>query len=356
LERDRAAAYFADMEDGSQILICSEIGSEGRNFQFSHHIILFDLPLNPDLLEQRIGRLDRIGQTQTITIHVPYLQDSAQEVMFHWYHDGLNAFEQTCSAGYTVYVQVESALKKALHQVDKDLQDETGLLSTTQTIHRELNEALEKGRDRLLEYNSCRPAIANELKQTALLQDNESGLQDYMDSVFDCFGIHTEEHKQASFIIQPTDHMISPFPGLPDDGLTITYCRDTALSNEDMRYLSWEHPMVTTALDMVLSSELGNVVVSAAKLEAIEPGSMLLETLFLIEATSNLSLQVNRYLPPTIIRIVIDEHDNNVTSSLTHNMMGKLKISSFTANLRANEDLATIFHIGKIGGSTISLQ
>ena len=83
LERDRAAAYFADMEDGSQVLICSEIGSEGRNFQFSHHIILFDLPLNPDLLEQRIGRLDRIGQTQTITIHVPFLQDSAQEVMFH---------------------------------------------------------------------------------------------------------------------------------------------------------------------------------------------------------------------------------------------------------------------------------
>jgi ATP-dependent helicase HepA len=44
IERDRAAAYFADMESGSQVLICSEIGSEGRNFQFAHHLVLFDLP------------------------------------------------------------------------------------------------------------------------------------------------------------------------------------------------------------------------------------------------------------------------------------------------------------------------
>src|SRR5699024_7515055 len=62
ISRDRAAAYFADPVDGAQALICSEIGSEGRNFQFAKHLVLFDLPRNPDLLEQRIGRLDRIGQ------------------------------------------------------------------------------------------------------------------------------------------------------------------------------------------------------------------------------------------------------------------------------------------------------
>lgn len=71
IERDRAAAYFAEQENGAQALVCSEIGSEGRNFQFAHHLVLFDLPLNPDLVEQRIGRLDRIGQRHTIMIHVP---------------------------------------------------------------------------------------------------------------------------------------------------------------------------------------------------------------------------------------------------------------------------------------------
>ena len=74
IERDRAAAWFADPEEGAQVLICSEIGSEGRNFQFAHHLVLFDLPSNPDLLEQRIGRLDRIGQNAVIKIHVPYVR------------------------------------------------------------------------------------------------------------------------------------------------------------------------------------------------------------------------------------------------------------------------------------------
>ena len=56
LERDKAAAYFAQEEGGAQVLICSEIGSEGRNFQFANQLVMFDLPFNPDLLEQRIGR------------------------------------------------------------------------------------------------------------------------------------------------------------------------------------------------------------------------------------------------------------------------------------------------------------
>jgi ATP-dependent helicase HepA len=83
IERDRAAAYFADMEEGAQVLICSEIGSEGRNFQFAQDLVLFDLPLNPDLLEQRIGRLDRIGQTATVNIHTPYYAGTAQEKLLY---------------------------------------------------------------------------------------------------------------------------------------------------------------------------------------------------------------------------------------------------------------------------------
>lgn len=61
IERDRAAAQFAEEDTGAQVLLCSEIGSEGRNFQFASNLVMFDLPFNPDLLEQRIGRLDRIG-------------------------------------------------------------------------------------------------------------------------------------------------------------------------------------------------------------------------------------------------------------------------------------------------------
>src|SRR5262249_11233211 len=50
IQRDRNAAWFADPH-GADVLICSEIGSEGRNFQFAHRLVLFDLPLDPELLE-----------------------------------------------------------------------------------------------------------------------------------------------------------------------------------------------------------------------------------------------------------------------------------------------------------------
>jgi ATP-dependent helicase HepA len=99
VERDRAAAWFSEEDSGAQVLLCSEIGSEGRNFQFASHLVMFDLPFNPDLLEQRIGRLDRIGQAHDIQIHVPYLEKTAQSVLVRWYHEGLDAFDTPAQPG-----------------------------------------------------------------------------------------------------------------------------------------------------------------------------------------------------------------------------------------------------------------
>lgn len=91
-------------------MLCSEIGSEGRNFQFARHLVLFDLPLNPDLLEQRIGRLDRIGQKNVVQIHVPYLEETPQRTLIRWYHEGLDAFEHTCPTGRVVFDEVQEQL------------------------------------------------------------------------------------------------------------------------------------------------------------------------------------------------------------------------------------------------------
>lgn len=242
VERDRAAAYFADMESGSQVLVCSEIGSEGRNFQFAHHLVLFDLPLNPDLLEQRIGRLDRIGQTETIQLHVPYLENSAQSVMAHWYHTGLSAFEHTCPAGHSVFVQIEAELSKLLHSQDSHSEAFQSLLDTTSATHARMNEELHKGRDILLEYNSCRTHIAKALQHRAMELDKTTSLSDYLESVFDCFDIDSEVHTSQSLVIQAGNHMQTPFPGLKESAMTITFSRDTALTFEDMQYIAGTIP------------------------------------------------------------------------------------------------------------------
>ncbi len=331
VERDRAAAFFADRESGAQVLLCSEIGSEGRNFQFAHHLILFDLPINPDLLEQRIGRLDRIGQTDTINIHAPYLRNSAQSTLFHWYQEGLDAFRHTCPAGHTVFVQVEHELLEVLGKPNADIRN---LIQITQDAHRELNEVLHRGRDRLLEYNSCRPTIANEITERASMEDKTSTLPDYMESVFDCLGVETDIHSQDCYIARPGNHMIDKFPHLPDDGLTFTYSRNIALAKEDIHFLSWDHPMVIAAMDLIQNNELGNTAVTAVKYSDVKPGTLLMECLYILEPTSIKTLETQHYLPPTVVRVVIDEIGNDHETKLSHALIKKNQtlVDSETAN------------------------
>jgi len=67
--RDRLVARFRDPE-GPMVLLSGESGGEGRNFQFASHLVCLDLPDSPLTLEQRIGRVDRLGQTRPVEIHV----------------------------------------------------------------------------------------------------------------------------------------------------------------------------------------------------------------------------------------------------------------------------------------------
>ena len=135
------------------MLLCSEIGSEGRNFQFAHHLVMFDLPFNPDLLEQRIGRLDRIGQNHDIKIFVPCLENTAQSVLVRWYHEGLDAFEHTCPTGRTIYDSSYQTLLGYL-AAPSQLEGFDDFIKECRTQHDALKAQLEQGRDRLLEMHS----------------------------------------------------------------------------------------------------------------------------------------------------------------------------------------------------------
>ncbi len=175
VERDRAAAYFAQQEDGAQVLLSSSIGSEGRNFQFASHLVLFNLPDDPDLLEQCIGRLDRIGQSRDIQIHVPCFADTGQVVLARWYHEGLNAFEETCPMGMTLFETHQTQLNKFL-QKPTALEGFAEFVSLTRKQQHELKQALEKGRDRLLELNSNGGEQAQQLATDIAEQDGTTEL------------------------------------------------------------------------------------------------------------------------------------------------------------------------------------
>lgn len=329
VERDRAAAYFADEDAQVRILLCSEIGSEGRNFQFVHHLVLFDLPENPDLLQQRIGRLDRIGQTQIIKIHVPYIVGSKQHSLCLWYSEGMALFQKNNNAASEVYRVKKDELELVCnHDEQYGLAE---LISSGNLLIKEVEAEMQQSRDLLLELNSCRKDVAERLIEEVQELSQSDALWDYMEGVFEYFGVDSEYHSKSCAILHPGQaQRVTHFPFVTEDGVTVTVSRDVALAREDMQYLTWEHPMVSTSMDLVLSDGVGSAAVSVVKHSKLKAGQYLVECLFLVECSAPLGLQLSRFLPVTPIRILLTQNLENLSEKVLHEELDEL-VNQFDA-------------------------
>jgi ATP-dependent helicase HepA len=317
VQRDRNAAWFAG-EPEVRILLCSEIGSEGRNFQFAHHLVLFDLPLNPELLEQRIGRLDRIGQTQDVHVHVPYLRGSPQEVLSRWYQEGLNAYETSLEGGHELLQRFgrqvhDLALEYPVAAPREAAAELATLLHKTAQARSRLAKRLEQGRDRLLEMNSFRPETARTLIEAIRREDQDAGLEEFMLDVFEHFGVRLEELAPHTYLLNAQGVLTDAFPSIPKEGLIVTFDRQRALGREDVGFLTWDHPMVTGAIDLILGSETGNsgFAVWSGSTDSI----LLLETVFVLETVAESRWHADRFLPATPLRVVVNHKPSDVTES-----------------------------------------
>jgi ATP-dependent helicase HepA len=318
MNRDRQAAYFAE-SDGADILLSTEIGSEGRNFEFAKHLILFDLPQLPDLLEQRIGRLDRIGQKNDIQIHVPYVEKSSDELLMRWYHEGFNAFESSPRGGTELYATVREELMTLLESAEQDNFPEKEFktfLATTQELHQEIEKKLEEGQDQLIEFNSFNHTKAMSFISELKAQDEANDLKDFMLNLFNQLGVDAEDMNDPyTFLIRPGDNMYLPhFPGLDNEGMTITFKRENALKREDITFLSWDHPMVVGIMDYISSKEMGNVTISSWKTPSKE--SFLFEGYYLLSCIADKKLQLQKFFPPTPLRVLLNGQFADLTQKI----------------------------------------
>lgn len=314
IQRDRQAAWFAE-KDGAQLLLCSEIGSEGRNFQFAHHLVLFDLPLNPSLVEQRIGRLDRIGQTATIKIHVPYLEGGADAAVAEWYHRGLNAFEAPLHGGndyadafrdrlLALATSESGGAPRARPSLD-------AFIAETVTFRDALQLKLKQGRDRLLELNSFHRDTAQAVLARVRAADADPLLKKILTDLLDHFGVRISEHEDGDVNLDASHAYVEGFPSIPRDGMLATYSRQRAIAREDIRFLSADHPLVTDALDLLVDSPAGTT--SFCVLEADKP-NLLLEAVFVLETVADARWHVDQFLAPTPIRVLVDIHGHDLTT------------------------------------------
>lgn len=313
IERDRAAAYFADMEQGARVLLCSEIGSEGRNFQFSHHLVCLDLPEHPDLLEQRIGRLDRIGQAQDVNIHVPIAPGGENDRRWQWFHETLDCVVQQNPAAGAVH---DELFPHTFSDIDAALKD-----SAKQKVHL-LAEEIRQGRDALLEMNSCREPFATVLADRIREFEADSPLP-LVEQAADLLNFHFEELGQGRYSLIPADNMmIQSLPGIPPEGVELTFDRETANAREDLLFMTWDSPFITGLWELLHHSELGCASVAMLPSRQLPPGKCLLEACFDVVVQSECATQCLPFLPQFSVRsLTIDISDNDLSSAISEEQL-----------------------------------
>ena len=302
LQRDRQAAWFAE-PGGARLLIASEIGGEGRNFQFAHHLIFFDLPADPEKVEQRIGRLDRIGQRETVHLHIPFVTGTGQEMAARWLHEGLNAFGAAVAGGHALYLEFRKPLEVLLKKPNTEALSQ--LIDTTRERAHTVAQQVHEGRDRLLELNAVRPERAEALREAMVAADEDTGFYKWTRRLFNHFGIKADAHTPETWSLDfdLLNQPALPLPRLHEEGLIATFDRDMAQEREDWLFLSSEHPLIDAATTLLLESDTGN----AALAELNEPGwqGMLTEAIFVLECVAPPRLFAERFLPPVPLRIVL---------------------------------------------------
>jgi len=104
---------------------------------------------------------------------------------------------------------------------------------------------------------------------------------------------------------------VEHFPHLPGSGMTLTFDRESALTREDFTYLTWDHPMVVAAMDLILDEGYGQADCQVIKCEELPKNLTFVDASYVLQCTAEPALNIERYLPAQVQRfcVGIDGHD-----------------------------------------------
>jgi ATP-dependent helicase HepA len=267
VERDRQVARFRD-PDGPKILISTEVGGEGRNFQFAHHLVNYDLPWSPATVEQRIGRLDRIGQTHPVEIHVFDVRGTLASDVLALLADAVGVFGETVGGLDAVLEEVEPRiLELALATPAERAAYRTTLAARVA----EARTAIRRAYDPLLDERSFdREAVQALVDRAgtrigleldpqgsvedglwAIARDLDERLEETVTELARRVGIGVDTDEQVD-AFQCAFHFghalkVEALPGLQlGEERTVlgTFWRDTAVEQEEIEFFATGHPIV----------------------------------------------------------------------------------------------------------------
>ncbi len=141
------SVYAFQNDQNCKVIVCDETGGEGRNFQNAQQIIHLDLPWNANTLEQRIGRLDRLGRDPEMEVKsvVIVSKGTVEEQLFSIWKDGMRLFEQSLSGLEIITGELNELIVEALQ--DDYYNGLTNALEDIMDQAEEMRESVEDEQD-----------------------------------------------------------------------------------------------------------------------------------------------------------------------------------------------------------------
>src|SRR5690606_12002736 len=156
----------------------------------------------------------------------------------------------------------------------------------------QIEERLARGQERLLARASHRPDEARRLAGQIRAWDEDRDFEDFILRLFEHSGLHIEDLGDRRYFLPPGNLKSDAFPSLPHEGMSVTLDRARALAHEQEAFLTWDHPMVRGALDLMLGTEAGNA--SFAVWECTGEKRIILEAHVLVECVAPAHLHAER--------------------------------------------------------------
>lgn len=257
-EKDSAVARFRDQEVRA-VLISTEAGGEGRNFQFCHHLVNYDLPWNPMKIEQRIGRLDRIGQKHPIKIFNFAVAGTIEERVLEVLDDRIRVFEETIGGldpilgevevGFRhIFLSAEAEAVRALKSLDRDLDARI----------REARNAEKRLADLIMDSKSFRQDEVQRLLDRRGSLDHEAMKRFVLTALKELGCLIADDHTMPGvFDVKLRGQYLNEFPQIARDGIVrrVTFEPSVALDYESIEFLAFGHEIVDGLVERMTARE-----------------------------------------------------------------------------------------------------
>jgi superfamily II DNA or RNA helicase len=257
-QKDAAVSAFR-RGTGMQVLVSTEAGGEGRNFQFCHHLVNYDLPWNPMRIEQRIGRLDRIGQEHPITIFNFHVQGTIEGRILDVLERRIKIFEEAVGGLDPILGAAEDSIREALRLSEAERDAALERLGTQLASQiTKAREAEEKLQDFIMQDKS----FSAEIAQTALQVKSPIGKKEFEEFLLHLLAsVNTYVYPKS-----PTGErrvvfhvpFVIEHPELIQGQESRRVCFDPLLDVESelVEYLGFGHPIVDALVTRVTEERL----------------------------------------------------------------------------------------------------